>query len=587
MQTPQGPIVTWEGKRLHSSRDPEREARRWARGLELGESTMVVALGYGSGYGIQAIRQRTEAPIVVFEPNEAVLREGLGHVPVPDGILILTDIERLSVYLSGVLQGFDRGLVATWTPSLRTAPREYREALTATAEAVGRAKLRHQTAVIRGPGWLRHFLTNLERVTADPPLSSVRHGLAGVPAIVVAAGPSLDRNIDVLKTLPDTALILAVNTSARALARKGIRPHALVSIESADITSGLAELPWLAEVPAFLELTAHPRMWEMPFPTKIAMAVDTSGSATFSQAMDPGLAVSAGFCVANAAVAIAEALGCNPIILIGSDLSYSEGRVYASGTIFEDMRAVPEGDGVVRFCGTDARKVIEAASSDALSSNRAPDTAVTLRVPAYGNVDESVSTTPDFKMFRDWYTYAAERMTVELVNATEGGVHIPGWLHEPLASVAKRHGLNTPSLGMPVTRRFADLLERPPLSPVQVQDAVARELADVTQLLDFCREAMSIVGFDPDGDLTIDEASAERITAINAGVRATLKRAPLAGEACFSPIQQVRSRGELTTYAFYAALEGPLQELAEELARLVQNLSSQHDAARETKSRSA
>lgn len=586
LATPEGPVATWEGRRLHSGRDPVREARRWARALDLSETTLAIVMGYGSGYGIRALRQRTDVPILVFEPNLAILREGLSHGDVPEGILVLTQTERLAFYLGGILQGFDRGVLATWTPSLRTNAGLYREAMSAAAEAIGRAKLRHQTAMLRGPGWLRHFLLNVGHVTRSAPLSALRGGLAGVPAIIVAAGPSLDRNIHQLAALADTALILAVNTSARALDRAGIRPHALVSIESADTTSGIRDLPWVAEVPAFLELTAHPRMWELPFARKIAMAVDTSGSATFSQTMAPGLALSAGFCVANASVAVADALGCDPIVLIGSDLSYAGERVYASGTIFEDMRAVAREDGSVTLAGTQARRAIEAASSDALSSNRAPDIARTLQIPSY-DLSGTVTTSPDFKMFRDWYTYAAERMQRTLINATEGGAHIPGWRHEPLQRVIERHGLGSPNVGTPVRRQLTELLERPALDAASVRAAFVREHEHILDLLAQCREALEIVKFDPDGDLHLGPEQAQRITDINARVRSRLREAPLAGEACFAPIQQVRSRGELTTFAFYAAIERPLRELEEELARLLQNLSTQQDAARETAARSA
>lgn len=586
LATPEGPVVTWEGRRLHSGRDPVREARRWARALDLAEATLVVVMGYASGYAIRALRQRTEVPILVFEPNLAILREGLGHGEVPEGIIVLTQAERLAFYLGGILQGHDRGVLATWTPSLRADAGLHREAMSAAAEAIGRAKLRHQTAMLRGPGWLKHFLANLDHITDCASLAGLRGGLQGVPAIIVAAGPSLDRNIHLLADLADEALILAVNTSARALHRAGIRPHALVSIESADTTSGIRDLPWISEIPAFLELTAHPQMWALPFARKIAIAVDTSGSATFCQTMAPGLAISAGFCVANASVAVANALGCDPIVLIGSDLAYAGERVYATGTIFEDMRAVARDDGSVTLAGTEARRAIEAASSDALAGNRAPDIAHTVQVPSY-DLSGTVTTSPDFKMFRDWYTYAADRMEATLINATEGGAHIPGWRHEPLQQVIERHGLDSPNVGTPLRRRFAALIERPPLDAASVRAALAREHEHVLDLLAQCREALEIVQFDPDGDLDLAPAQAQRITDINARVRSRLRDAPLAGEACFAPIQQVRTRGELTTFAFYAAIERPLREVEEELARLLQNLSTQHDAARETAARSA
>jgi len=578
VETQHGRVVTVHGRHLHSGRDPEREARRWARELAITEDTIVVLLGYGSGYAVRALRRRTAAPIVVFEPDLEVLRVGIEHGTVPSDVVILTRPELLAGYLNAKLLGRDQGTILAWAPSLRSNPPLYQSARQAAIEAIDRACIRFRTATLRGQAWLDHYLTNLPHAAAAPRFARLRGSMAGIPAIVVAAGPSLDRNIGRLRDLDDTALVLTVNTAARALERAGIRPHALVTIESADTTEGVASLSWMTEIPAFIELTGNPRMWTLPFASKIPISVDTNGCAKFSALLDPGLSLSGGFCVANTAVSIAHLLGCDPIVLVGSDLAYTEGRVYATGTMFDTMRAVGDEHGTVRLAGTEARRTIEARSTFALGNAKAPDTVTAIQVPAADGLG-TVATSADFKLFRDWYTHAAKRMTSRLINATEGGALIPGWTHEPLACVFERHALGTRGDRESVTSRFSAVLQRPPLAAGRMRDVVQAERNAIAELQALVQAAREIVHDDPDGDIGLDGTQATRLTEINAQTRQVLQRAPLVEEACKAPIESLRQAGPITTFGLYASLTEPLQDLDERLARLLHMLGSAADAA--------
>lgn len=566
------PVIAVEGRRLHSTRDPIAEARRFVRALELAEATCVVLLGFGSGHVVRELAARTEARIVVFEPDVEALVVGVAHGVVPKDTIVVTTPQRLGEVLFARLRGTDRGTIAKWTPSVRIAPLLFEQAMHAAAQAVDRASLRHRTACLRGAGWLRHYLENLPALAETPGLPALKGGLAGVPAIVVAAGPSLDKNIHLLKELREHAFIFAVNTAATALGKAGIRPHAVVAIESLDVSPQLRALPWLAEVPAFLELTGNPALWQLPFARKIPISVDTSSCTAFSARIDPAHHLAAGFCVANAATSIAYVLGCNPIVLVGSDLAYENGRVYASGTTFADMRAEVGDDGIAKLTGLAGKRAIEANSGDAQRGNHMPDRAKTLTVPGWGERGP-VTTTRDFAMFRDWYAAAAKTMIAEGIaakNATEGGANIPGWDDVPLADAIDRSAHVGPS----PEQRFVELLTRPPSSRAEIVRLVAQEHDRARELLDAVTRVKKLLRDDPDGDLTLDERGAEKLRKLNARTRALLHESPLCAEAVFAPIEDLRSQGRVTTHSFYSGLEAPLVELEQTLARLSQRLST-------------
>jgi hypothetical protein len=571
--TPHGPIVAVEGRKLHSGRDPITEAERFARGLELEDVGIVVLFGFGSGHVVRAIAARTQARIVVFEPDLEALAVGATHGEVDPSTRVITTPARLSEYLYGRLIGACKGVLAKWTPSIRFSPALFTIAQQAAAQAVDRAGLRHRTARIRGPGWLRHYLENLPALAIDPGLPAIAGALANVPAIIVAAGPSLDRNIETLRACIGSAFVIAVNTAATALGRAGIEPSAIVAIESLDVSSQLAALPFLSRVPAFLELTGHPSLWKLPFARKIPISVDTNACAVFSAKIDPKHQLSAGFCVANAAVAIAHALGCSPIVLVGSDLAYSGDRVYASGTAFADMRAALGSDGNAKLTGLHGKREIEGASASSNGGVHMPDVAKTQRAPGWGG-GADVVTTRDFTMFRDWYTSASKHLRSEgkrPINATEGGLHIPGWDDVPLADAIDRARDVRPQIDAMLGARTE--------SSAKLVGLLDAERSAALELLDLARAAHRQIADDPDGDLALDEDGAQALHRINARTRELLNGAPLCSEAVFAPIEDLRSKGGITTWTFYSALIDPLTELAAALARASQSISSSRHAA--------
>jgi hypothetical protein len=224
--------------------------------------------------------------------------------------------------------------------------------------------------------------------------------------------------------------------------------------------------------------------------------------------------------------------------------------------------------------GLAGRRLIEERSTHALGGNHMPTTAHTIEVPAWDGTG-TVVTSRDFAMFRDFYTHFARvHPEATLVNATEGGAFIEGWAHVPLAELARRLHIGDTQPTVPATRRFALACQRPAPGREAVRAGVAAEHANIGRLRALVAEALAIVGHDPDGDLHIDPPAAARLHELNARCRALLADAPLCSEACFVPIEELRGRGDITTYSLYASLDGPLQHLEEELARLLQELSA-------------
>ncbi|RMG97032.1 MAG: DUF115 domain-containing protein [Deltaproteobacteria bacterium] len=573
-------VVTVAGRKLHSGRDPVLEAQRHVASVDLEGVKVAVLLGYGSGHVARALAEAIpDAAIGVYEPNHGVLKVGLGHGPLPPNVYVLPTELALKYFLHQELRVHKKAAVVRWPAAERLAPAACTAAVRTILDAIARARMVHTTRKIRLDAWQTYFCENLPHLVRAGSIGHADFALAGRPAVVVAAGPSLDRNIEWLRGIEGHATILAVNTAATALDRAGITPTAVVCIESLDVSEQLADLSFVEQVPAFLEMTAHPNLWKLPFARRIAMCVDNTGMSTFAAKVAPGIRVSGGFCVANTAVALAFRLGAPEIVLVGSDLAYSEGRMYARGTVFEDIE-VDEDDTSIGFRNTDAKARIEASDPTKrldFACARRPR----LEVPAWGG-EGTVPTTRDFTMFRDWYAWNGAQMRehgVHCINATEGGASIPGWAEERLADVVarwRRDGLCDAPDPCP---RLLEATARPATTVEVLTTAVEYERNIVRRVERCVRKGLAILGPKPDADLHLSYGKARKLHRLIGKMREEMAAASLAAEPIHTPLDELIERGDFTTTDLLRTLLEPVAAQDEVLARVLQSIEASASTA--------
>ncbi|EHM10252.1 hypothetical protein TheveDRAFT_1128 [Thermanaerovibrio velox DSM 12556] len=178
---------------------------------------------------------------------------------------------------------------------------------------------------------IRHGALNLLRILRGVDGKKLIDLWGGRPAVCVSSGPSLKKNVDLLKGEEDRFLIIACDTSLIKLLRRGIVPHAVVTIER----NSMYEL-WM---PAVLE--------EFPEECKRILLVSQSVSEPLTAGRWPGPVfvvgkmdspadtwlvkevlnmntMTSGMSVAHMAMCFAVGLGCPKVALIGQDLSFDD-----------------------------------------------------------------------------------------------------------------------------------------------------------------------------------------------------------------------------------------------------------------------
>jgi len=168
-----------------------------------------------------------------------------------------------------------------------------------------------------------NLLSNLKHIVSNPGIKLLYDKFKGMPAVTVASGPSLNKNIHLLKDIRERALIVCCDASLVPLMKRDIRPHIVVSLERTDGTEYFFEdVRDLEGIYLAICPLVRPRAFDSFKGGKFIVHRTFSHFDWLHQ--DKG-ALSIGPAVSNMAFKVSEALGCDPIIMIGQDLAFAEG----------------------------------------------------------------------------------------------------------------------------------------------------------------------------------------------------------------------------------------------------------------------
>lgn len=265
--------------------------------------------------------------------------------------------------------------------------------------------------------YLVHTLSNAARIAREGDAARLDGVATGMPAVIAAAGPSLDRNIHDLNRVRDRALLIACDTALRPLVSVGFEPQFVValdpSLSNACHLGGLhvPNRTWLVgegslHPSAFAQFDRRTFFFRVadhhPWPWLRSSGIDCGQLEVWGS-------------VVTGAFDLALRMGCSPIIFAGTDLAFTGGRPYCRGTTLE------------------AQWASWAAGGDTY------ERAFEMLVSAWPEAHErdvhgcDVQTAPHLIAFRDWLLARARQAAhVQVVNATDGGI-----LHGPGVTVAR------------------------------------------------------------------------------------------------------------------------------------------------------
>lgn len=448
---------------------------------------VVVVFGVGTGQVVRAVRAMCRVPIVVYEPDPALLRSLLEYGPLDLGELPLAcgiaDLER--VWREFAARLIDVRVVTTpgYVKAYPDAVRAFVEAIPSLLQRTAISKATYQN---RARTWVEDIIDNVELLSDAPPFLTLTGRYAGVPAFIVGAGPSLDKNIQLLSEASRKGILFATNSGAVSLGKHGVTPQVVCCIESIDSSSKLAELPFIDTSVRAFSLSAAPRTLRTGKGPLLPVheAVAQYNGPLQELTGHGGLPMSGS--VSTVAMSLARVLGCSPIVLVGQDLAYSGGRTYATGTGYEGSRAeINEQSGVIRLdWNAEALRV----HGESQGAHRTEEEL--RRVPAWGGQGE-VDSGAGFAGVQHWFESTAELLaeagsSIRLINASEGGVQIAHYEELPLARVLEElpeHPITAARIAADARAAWEPISSARVLSWLEAQARAAREVRRVARRL--------------------------------------------------------------------------------------------------------
>ena len=420
---PSASLRTADGRmvRLHSARNPEREAEQFVESalgnLPGGAPPVVMVIGPGLGYVLDVIERRAPGTrIIAIEPFPALANAMLDRRDWRDWI----ESKRLTLLVGPEYPGagdvgrlideraaeaaaiVEHPVIAREFPALAAKARQ------AAEHIVRGAKLNAEARRHFAGRYLLNTLKNLPAILEEGDAASLRDLFTGVPVVVVAAGPSLDRALDELRRLQEHALIVAVDTTLRPLGAAGIRPHLVVAVDPSELNARhLLDLDdvegsWLV-TEGSIDPRVMPQFQGRVFTFKVSDHEPWRWLRT--QGVERGTLRAWGS-VLTTAFDLVLSMGCEPIAFVGADLSYPGGVHYCRGTANESPEVQDASDAVRA----------EGFALAARTHRRAT-------VEAIDVAGQPIASTPQFLQFRDWLvSRAAEAQPRRIVNATGGGI---------------------------------------------------------------------------------------------------------------------------------------------------------------------
>lgn len=288
---------------------------------------------------------------------------------------------------------------------------------------------------------LENMLDNVSEIVNNPGINLLYDKFKGKPAVIVATGPSLKKNMHLLKGLEDKALIISVDASFKFLMKNGIKPHMVTSLEREHQVEQMFN-EFNPDDVKDIYMTACPVLFNHVYESYVGPKIIVYRNFDHFKwlQIDRGI-LDIKLSSSNMGFKIAEALGCDPIILIGQDLAYGEndethatevpfssegeGQFYVKGNCVDQVKTNTGWYNFLKAYETDIAQYSGNLRQDANTYNIPKPVLFVMKDNlSQQNMPEEVKAVSLARI--EAYLQEANTNDKKVINCTEGGAYIPG-----------------------------------------------------------------------------------------------------------------------------------------------------------------
>ncbi|MEJ8305966.1 motility associated factor glycosyltransferase family protein [Saccharibacillus sacchari] len=180
--------------------------------------------------------------------------------------------------------------------------------------------------------WVRNSMYQMAGMLNTPSIESLKDIYTGMTAVVIASGPSLQKDMDWIERLKPHAFVVSAGSSIQALVKNGIQPHLAVTLDGGVINNKVFEAPETLKAPLLYASTSYYGITDRKLEGKIHAVMSNDHITQYYMGLDSeSVAMTPTPTVVGTAIQAAIWMGANRIVLMGQDLSFPGDKFYTEG----------------------------------------------------------------------------------------------------------------------------------------------------------------------------------------------------------------------------------------------------------------
>lgn len=311
---------------------------------QLNSNDTIITFGVGLGYLLDEVFNKFPSKIYVYEPDINLLHFVLNNVDISEHlasgrVYITNDIDELTAKLSSSFLTKDK-LEILYLQNYAVIKNTELLLLTQKVLDTCKSKIIDVNTITKfSKQWLVNSIFNIAKIQEQNTylLSDLENKFQGQTALIAAAGPSLNENIDYIKANRNKFVIFAVNKVAKFLIQNEIKPDFVVCLDANFTNKTLLEIDsFLSECNCIMDIRTDYNVMNRSFKK---FFINFSENDTLVKKL--GIHNSfmkhfeTGGSASTFALISAIKLGFSKILLSGVDLAFKENVIYSDGQVME------------------------------------------------------------------------------------------------------------------------------------------------------------------------------------------------------------------------------------------------------------
>lgn len=345
---------------LNSSCEPVHAATLWAEQFnlpEINEHSILFVFGMGDGRAVMELAQRKkDCTILIYEPSTDIFWEAIGR----EEWAKLVDMPNIYLFIEGIneeyffhsiqdfldysnIQLIHLGVLPNYERIFQKSYIKFRQIIESAMELVIYTR---NTELQRIEEMTQNMYALSEDIIKQYSVQQLfgcveRMGWQQVPAVLIAAGPSLDDCIAELQDFRNKAFFLAVDTALNTLLENNIIPDMTISVDSRKPIT-LFKNSKFCDIPIVLSQQSNQEVVKM---NRAMHFYEIDEEAYLNRIINEetgksGVQLPTGGSVANNGLSLLVQMGFKTIILVGQDLAYPNLKLHTKAAYSDDNNTI-------------------------------------------------------------------------------------------------------------------------------------------------------------------------------------------------------------------------------------------------------